>query len=133
MALGGLTVLVLVVIGAWWIRVEATRAERAGVAYADFLCLVSDPVFWEGFFTREAAAGHTYGMVSERERVQLFYEVHGYPDGEEQAFAAFARYWNRNAFEAAVRRHVPEICTEEQIAMGEKSLDELLAQPGPKQ
>ena len=74
---------------------EPRVGEEAGILYADLLCTVADPAFWDYFFSGESQTAEEF--ATEEARTLAFYQAHGYAS-EEQGNLDIINSWGTEGF-----------------------------------
>lgn len=105
---------------------EFAKDNSVGAAYyyADLICILSDPTFWDEFFDEffEGGSGNQEGEF-------VLHKVYGY-GSEDLAQRDVEGFWDTKAFKENVKTRVNERCKGAPEAAG-VNLDELLSGPKP--
>lgn len=85
---------------------QMTGAEQAGALYADLMCSIADPEFWNEFFDDWSHQTEAE-RLAEDEKTRLFYESHGYPT-EYAGNTDIVIHWGEDEFIKTVENRIAE-------------------------
>lgn len=85
---------------------QMTGAEQSGMLYADLMCSIADPDFWNDFFDDWDDQTESE-RLAEEEKTRLFYESHGYPT-EYAGNTDIVIHWGEDEFIKTVEERIAE-------------------------